>query len=91
MKKDITVLVFVIQYGSRHIMDSLSNAGHSFNVIFVCGGLGNNPLYLQTHSDVTGTRISQLNCIQWNLIRTPLDNKDTCIISVTLSPKYCFI
>ena len=38
-------------------MESMSTASHQFSVIFVCGGLGNNPLYLQTHSDVTGMKM----------------------------------
>ena len=40
----------------------MTNAGHKFEAIFVCGGLGQNRLYLQTHADVTGTGIRLLIC-----------------------------
>lgn len=43
-----------LAYGTKHIIEVMTNAGHKFEAIFVCGGLGQNRLYLQTHADVTG-------------------------------------
>jgi len=39
--------------GTRHILEALADQGVDAKLLFVCGGLANNPLFLQTHADVT--------------------------------------
>ncbi|KXJ07917.1 FGGY carbohydrate kinase domain-containing protein [Exaiptasia diaphana] len=43
-----------LAYGTRHIIDCMNDAGHHVNTLFLCGGLTKNPLFVQTHADVTG-------------------------------------
>ena len=40
--------------GTRHIVESMNTSGHHVNTLFLCGGLINNQLFVQTHADVTG-------------------------------------
>ena len=46
--------VLVLQYSSRHILESLQQAGQSIKVVHMCGGLSKNTLYVQAHADVIG-------------------------------------
>ncbi|KAK3089619.1 hypothetical protein FSP39_005104 [Pinctada imbricata] len=46
-----------IGYGTRHIIEENVRAGHCVKVIYMCGGLRKNPLFVQTHADVTGIPI----------------------------------
>ncbi|KAH6940686.1 hypothetical protein HPB50_004874 [Hyalomma asiaticum] len=41
-------------YGSRHIIETLTNAGHMVSGILACGGLAKNPLYVRSLADATG-------------------------------------
>ena len=47
-------LLFFLQHGTRHIIESMNKAGHSIDTLFLCGGLTKNDLFIQTHADVTG-------------------------------------
>ncbi|XP_052777392.1 FGGY carbohydrate kinase domain-containing protein-like isoform X3 [Mya arenaria] len=40
--------------GTRHILSEMQASGHTPDIIYVCGGLRKNMLYIQTHADVTG-------------------------------------
>eukprot|EP00069_Balaena_mysticetus_P015787 bmy_09416T0 len=31
----------------------MESAGHSISTLFLCGGLGKNPLFVQMHADIT--------------------------------------
>ncbi|XP_019645642.1 PREDICTED: FGGY carbohydrate kinase domain-containing protein-like isoform X2 [Branchiostoma belcheri] len=46
--------VQALAYGTRHILEALQGAGHDISTLFMCGGLSKNPLFVQTHADVTG-------------------------------------
>ena len=52
----VSVVLFVgcLQYGTRHIVDSMKLAGQKVNLVIVCGGLAKNKLYIQTHADILG-------------------------------------
>ncbi|XP_063972729.1 FGGY carbohydrate kinase domain-containing protein isoform X2 [Diachasmimorpha longicaudata] len=41
-----------LTYGTKHILESLSNSGYSIETILICGGLSQNPLFVQIHADV---------------------------------------
>ncbi|XP_062582130.1 FGGY carbohydrate kinase domain-containing protein-like [Saccostrea cucullata] len=43
-----------LTYGTRHIIDEMKKAGHSVEIIYMCGGLSKNRLYVETHADVLG-------------------------------------
>ena len=43
-----------LQYGTRHILSEMWKCGHTTSMLYICGGLRKNPLYVQTHADVTG-------------------------------------
>ncbi|TSR15994.1 FGGY carbohydrate kinase domain-containing protein [Bagarius yarrelli] len=40
--------------GTRHILEAMREAGHDISTMFLCGGLSKNPLFVQTHANVTG-------------------------------------
>lgn len=40
--------------GTRHIIESMTAAGHSLASIHMCGGLAHNRTYVQAHADATG-------------------------------------
>ncbi len=46
--------VFLFQCGTRHIIETMENSGHSIKLLVCCGGLSKNKLYVQTHADVAG-------------------------------------
>ncbi|XP_040483166.1 FGGY carbohydrate kinase domain-containing protein isoform X5 [Ursus maritimus] len=41
-------------FGTRLIVEAMEAAGHSLSTLFLCGGLSKNPLFVQTHADITG-------------------------------------
>ncbi|XP_073449959.1 FGGY carbohydrate kinase domain-containing protein isoform X2 [Aquarana catesbeiana] len=43
-----------IALGTRHIIEAMKTSGHAVSSLFMCGGLSKNPLFVQTHADVTG-------------------------------------
>ncbi|CAL1545462.1 unnamed protein product [Lymnaea stagnalis] len=43
-----------LAYGTKHIVSEMEKSGHTIAIMFLCGGLRNNTLYLQTHADVLG-------------------------------------
>ena len=64
LQSDITSLAIMylatiqaISYGTRHIIDTLTEQGHMVNCITVCGGLAQSSLYLQTQADVMGMQV----------------------------------
>ncbi|XP_062920336.1 FGGY carbohydrate kinase domain-containing protein isoform X6 [Mobula hypostoma] len=46
-----------IALGTRHILETMQNAGHQINTLFMCGGLSKNLLFVQMHSDISGMPI----------------------------------
>ncbi|KAK0143678.1 FGGY carbohydrate kinase domain-containing protein [Merluccius polli] len=40
--------------GTRHILESMTKAGHDITTLFLCGGLSKNPLFVQIHANATG-------------------------------------
>ncbi|KAL3217360.1 hypothetical protein MRX96_032480 [Rhipicephalus microplus] len=46
-----------LAYGSRHIIDALTDAGHLLSGILTCGGLAKNPLYVRSLADATGLSV----------------------------------
>ncbi|XP_066547797.1 FGGY carbohydrate kinase domain-containing protein isoform X2 [Amia ocellicauda] len=43
-----------IALGSRHILDTMREAGHDISTLFLCGGLSKNPVFVRAHADITG-------------------------------------
>ncbi|ORM71196.1 FGGY-family carbohydrate kinase [Pantoea rwandensis] len=43
-----------IAYGTRHIIDAMTQAGHVIDDIFLCGGATRNPLWLREYANATG-------------------------------------
>ena len=58
---DLAVLylatIQAIAQGTRHIIDTMNDAGYRIETIFACGGGTKNPLFLREHADITGCRI----------------------------------
>nr|XP_023674589.1 FGGY carbohydrate kinase domain-containing protein isoform X1 [Paramormyrops kingsleyae] len=46
-----------IALGTRHILQTMGEAGYDISTLFLCGGLSKNTLFVQTHADVTGLPI----------------------------------
>lgn len=46
-----------IAHGTRHIIDTLNQAGFQIDLIMACGGDTKNPLFVREHADATGCRI----------------------------------
>ncbi|WOL13483.1 FGGY carbohydrate kinase domain-containing protein isoform X2 [Canna indica] len=46
-----------IAYGTRHIVEHCNSHGHKIDTLLACGGLSKNPLYVQEHADIIGSRI----------------------------------
>ncbi|XP_048845779.1 FGGY carbohydrate kinase domain-containing protein isoform X2 [Brienomyrus brachyistius] len=46
-----------IALGTRHILQTMEEAGYDISTLFLCGGLSKNTLFVQTHADVTGLPI----------------------------------
>ncbi|XP_077056159.1 FGGY carbohydrate kinase domain-containing protein-like [Siphateles boraxobius] len=43
-----------IALGTRHILDTMKEAGYDITTLFLCGGLSKNALFVQTHANTTG-------------------------------------
>ncbi|XP_074643500.1 FGGY carbohydrate kinase domain-containing protein-like isoform X2 [Tubulanus polymorphus] len=58
---DLAVLylaaIQALAYGTRHIIETYTDSGYDIRVIYACGGLSKNQLYIQIHSDITGLPI----------------------------------
>lgn len=46
-----------IAYGTRHIIDSMNQAGHQITRVVMCGGATKNPLWLREYANITGCDI----------------------------------
>ncbi|XP_053394995.1 FGGY carbohydrate kinase domain-containing protein-like isoform X1 [Mercenaria mercenaria] len=46
--------VQALAYSTHHILSEMRKCGHSPDILYVCGGLRKNKLYIQTHADATG-------------------------------------
>ncbi|WP_316857927.1 FGGY-family carbohydrate kinase [uncultured Cohaesibacter sp.] len=46
-----------VAYGTRHIIEEMSKAGHSIDTLYVCGGATKNPIWLREYADITGRDI----------------------------------
>ncbi|MGH7057778.1 MAG: FGGY-family carbohydrate kinase, partial [Acetobacteraceae bacterium] len=47
-----------IAYGTRHIVETLNDAGYAINLILATGGDARNPVFLREHADATGCRVA---------------------------------
>jgi len=46
-----------LAYGTRHIIETLNQAGYRIDTILASGGFTRNPIFLREHADATGCRI----------------------------------
>ncbi|MBL6929623.1 MAG: FGGY-family carbohydrate kinase [Rhodospirillales bacterium] len=46
-----------VAHGTRHIIQSMNNAGYAIDTVFACGGGTKNPVFLREHADITGCKI----------------------------------
>lgn len=46
-----------IALGTRHIIDTMNDAGYRIDTILACGGDTKNPVFVREHADATGCRI----------------------------------
>lgn len=46
--------VQALALGTRHILETMTQAGHDITTLFLCGGLSKNPLFVQIHANATG-------------------------------------
>ena len=46
-----------IAHGTRHIIDTLNQAGFSIRMLLACGGDTKNPVFVREHADITGCRV----------------------------------
>ena len=53
-KLSISLSLSLMQYGSRHIIEAMEECGHKLEVVFICGGLRRNNLYVNSHANITG-------------------------------------
>ncbi|XP_005094638.1 FGGY carbohydrate kinase domain-containing protein [Aplysia californica] len=49
--------VQALAYGTRHIISEMERSGHTVSVVYMCGGLRKNKLYVQTHTDILGVPV----------------------------------
>lgn len=52
----------LVQLGTRHILEAMTQAGHDIRTLFFCGGLSKNPLFVQVHANATGTSSAPSAC-----------------------------
>lgn len=43
-----------LTYGTKHIIDEMNSHGHCIKILYLCGGLRKNSLFVQTHADALG-------------------------------------
>ena len=46
-----------VAHGTRHIIQSMNDAGFAIDTVFACGGGTKNPVFLREHADITGCKI----------------------------------
>ncbi|WP_102868573.1 FGGY-family carbohydrate kinase [Pseudovibrio exalbescens] len=46
-----------VAYGTRHIVDEMTAAGHEISKVYICGGATKNPVWLQEYANITGRDI----------------------------------
>lgn len=46
--------VQALALGTRHVLETMKEAGHSITTLFLCGGLSKNPLFVHIHASATG-------------------------------------
>jgi len=46
-----------IAHGTRHILDTMNEAGFRISTILACGGDTKNPVFVREHADATGCRV----------------------------------
>ncbi|XP_045115607.1 FGGY carbohydrate kinase domain-containing protein-like isoform X2 [Portunus trituberculatus] len=46
-----------LAYGTRQIMEHMTQAGHELTTVLMCGGLCASDLYIQTHADALGIEV----------------------------------
>ena len=49
--------VQAVAHGTRHIVDTLNEAGYQIDTLFACGGGTKNPVFLREHADISGCRL----------------------------------
>ncbi|XP_070195843.1 FGGY carbohydrate kinase domain-containing protein-like isoform X2 [Littorina saxatilis] len=49
--------VQALTYGTRHILDEMNRNGHKIEILYLCGGLRKNSLFVQTHADALGVPV----------------------------------
>lgn len=49
-----------IAYGTRHIIDAMTEAGHLIEDIWLCGGATRNPLWLREYANATGRPVRMM-------------------------------
>lgn len=58
---DLAVLylatVQAVALGTRHILESMAEAGYAVDTILACGGGTKNPVFMQAHADATGCAV----------------------------------
>ncbi|MEM6694087.1 MAG: FGGY-family carbohydrate kinase [Pseudomonadota bacterium] len=57
LARDYLAAQHALAYGTRAILEAMAAEGEVFDSLVVSGGLAKNPLYLQSHADVTGCRV----------------------------------
>ncbi|KAI0240066.1 FGGY carbohydrate kinase domain-containing protein [Lamellibrachia satsuma] len=57
LAKKYLATIQALAYGTRHILETMQAAGHNIQLLFACGGLSKNNMFMQTHADVTGLPI----------------------------------
>ena len=46
-----------VAYGTRHIIEEMTRAGHQIDRLYVCGGATKNPIWLREYANITGRDI----------------------------------
>ncbi|KAK7501510.1 hypothetical protein BaRGS_00007314 [Batillaria attramentaria] len=46
--------VQALAYGTKHIISEMNHHGHSIQILYLCGGLRKNKLFVQSHADALG-------------------------------------
>jgi ribulose kinase len=55
--------VFALAYGTKYIVETMQHHGHKpLNMVYACGGLAKNSLYIQAHADVLNVPVVVPNC-----------------------------
>ena len=57
-----------VQLGTRHILETMTKAGHDITTLFLCGGLSKNPLFVQIYANTTGMLWKTRNVVSFRLL-----------------------